>query len=173
MTWCNEQSHRLYSTVIQAKIAAMNDKELTSKFKTSWDEIERFYDYFIVSHPGYEWLLPIKGLIRDIRARGYDQHLRAGQALHSLVLSRSREHGLRFDQPRLSIWPLEDGQMEVHYASPLFKRSNVARMGIKAYEETTAYWDVVDRKACITLDSMKLCPELQQLLDRLLAHEID
>lgn len=62
----------------------------------SWDNIEHFFtdtnfEYFPAKYK-------ILDLIRSMRAKGYDHHLRAGQSLYFLVLSRSRRHGLQTDQ---------------------------------------------------------------------------
>ena len=62
----------------------------------------------------------VRALIREMRGCGYDRHLRAGMSLYSLVLSRSAEHGLRRDQPAVSVdvpprdW---DGRMRVSFDS--------------------------------------------------------
>src|SRR5258708_29642903 len=93
----------------------------------SWDGVEKFYfvNFFgwgtpkwfellkrdpseAISHEDstahqarFKWLEPIQDLIAAMRERGYDRQFRAGQSLYMLVLSRSREHGLRADQPGL------------------------------------------------------------------------
>ena len=125
----------------------MNDVDFADRFKASWDSPEPFYEE-LLSHPGWEWVRPIKGLIRELRVRGYDQNFRAGQAMYLFMLSRSREHGLRLEQPRVIIEPRDDGQMVVEYRS-------------QQDQET------------VTLNQMAFCPELQHILDRLLAQEID
>lgn len=125
----------------------MNNVDLADQFKISWDTLEQFYDE-LSSHSGWEWVRPIKGLIRELRERGYDQNFRAGQALYLVMLSRSREHGLRSEQPRVIMEPCDDGRMIVEYQSQQGKET-------------------------VTLNQMAFCPELQHILDRLLAQEID
>src|SRR6266851_9835805 len=99
-------------------------QEIEEAFMASWDRIERFYvRTFFWRTPladidpsevktladsteyksRYEKLKPRLGLIAEMRKQGYDRQLRAGSSLSSLVLSRSREFGLRPDQAMLRI----------------------------------------------------------------------
>jgi hypothetical protein len=48
--------------------------------------------------------------IAALRAAGFDHELRAGQALWSFILSRSRRHGLRQNQPYV-VFDLHDQEM--------------------------------------------------------------
>ena len=83
-------------------------KPIESEFLKSWDLIERFYDSL-----EFPFVPKVRGLIAQMRGRGYDKSLRAGQSLWSLILSRSRRHGLRDDQPRIAFWFRNDG-MDVY-----------------------------------------------------------
>lgn len=49
-----------------------------------------------------------------MRERGYDRTLRAGQSLLTFIVSRSRRHGLRADQPRI-VFDFHDNGMDVTY----------------------------------------------------------
>jgi hypothetical protein len=70
-------------------------QEIEGDFILSWDQIEVFFNewscYFDVTE--------ILELIAQMRKRGYDRTLRAGQSLTMFIVSRSRKHGLREDQP--------------------------------------------------------------------------
>lgn len=66
------------------------------EFLASWDWIQGFYDE--LRFPGRQ---PALLFLAALRAAGYDRKLRAGQSLWSLIVSRSRRHGLRADQPRI------------------------------------------------------------------------
>lgn len=72
-------------------------RPVEGEFLASWDGIERFYR-------GLDWPFAgaVHALVADIRRAGYDRVLRAGQSLWSLVVSRSRRHGLRADQPSIA-----------------------------------------------------------------------
>ena len=67
---------------------------LEGEFLKSWDDIGKFFN---------ESNLPIRSdimlLIKTMREKGFDKTLRAGTSLYRLILSRSRRHGLRPDQP--------------------------------------------------------------------------
>lgn len=67
------------------------------EFILSWDNIEAFYRETNIDQKS-----PILQLIAQMRERGFDRTLRAGQSLFTLLVSRSRRHGLRPDQPSVS-----------------------------------------------------------------------
>jgi len=71
-------------------------KGIEGEFLDSWDEMELFFD-------GQHHEDKMVTLIRRMREKGFDHLLRAGQSLLTLVLSRSRRHGLRNEQPCLRI----------------------------------------------------------------------
>ena len=73
-------------------------------FITSWDGIEQFYNS--LDHPARPAILEF---VQDLRDADYDHTLRAGQSLWMLVLSRSRRHGLRPNQPRVGFDFRPDG----------------------------------------------------------------
>lgn len=70
---------------------------IKGEFINSWDQIEQFYKETDLDKKD-----EILRLIKGIRAKGFDKTLRAGQSLYSFVLSRSRRHGLRENQPFVS-----------------------------------------------------------------------
>lgn len=65
-----------------------------SQFRKSWDSITEFYDgtsmRTFLGDPLANLMIQ---LIKTMSQEGYNHCLRAGQALHQLILSRSREHG--------------------------------------------------------------------------------
>lgn len=67
---------------------------IEGEFIHSWDRIEQFYDGLPSRLKG---LVP--QFIAELRQAGYDRKLRAGQSLITLIVSRSRRHGLRAEQP--------------------------------------------------------------------------
>jgi hypothetical protein len=69
-------------------------RPIEGEFVLSWDAIEE-------SYKGRRPLGPkALRLLADMRRAGYDKVLRAGMSMWTLMLSRSRRHGLRNDQPR-------------------------------------------------------------------------
>lgn len=93
------------------------------EFLSTWDAMERFYRELHFSD-GDE----ILALIRGIREAGYDRKLRAGHSLYRLIMSRSRRHSLRKEQPylgfdfgdgKMTIYPDFDGQDKVPGAAIL------------------------------------------------------
>ncbi|MEO8397141.1 MAG: hypothetical protein ABI700_29370 [Chloroflexota bacterium] len=127
--------------------------EIERDFSTSWDYMEQFYAIKIAEVGSYayqaEWLKPMFGLIAKLRERGYDHQFRAGQQLLALMLSRSRQHGLRQDQPSFSIEPNPNGGATVWYHEP------------------------PDVWIQFQIEHIEITPELDALLKRLLAHPID
>jgi len=70
---------------------------IEGEFIMSWDSIEQFYDE--INHEKKDEIFK---LIRQIRSNGFDKTLRAGQSLYTLILSRSRRHGLKENQNSIS-----------------------------------------------------------------------
>jgi len=81
---------------------------IEGEFIKSWDSLERFYDGM-----HFPFAPQVLRLIRQMRQKGYDKSLRAGQSLWSLIVSRSRRHGMREDQPMIAFSFRNDG-MEVY-----------------------------------------------------------
>lgn len=72
---------------------------IEGEFIHSWERIEKFYSE--MSRENFPVRDDVLNFIRDLRQRGYDKTLRAGQSMFSMILSRSRRHGLRNDQLRM------------------------------------------------------------------------
>ena len=84
---------------------------LLGEFLNSWDSIEKFYNY---SGP-HAFLPAARHVVAQMRAKGYDRTLRAGQSMWTLILSRSHRHGLQGHQPWISFDFAEEG-MDVRAA---------------------------------------------------------
>jgi hypothetical protein len=68
------------------------DRGIEGEFLLSWDLIEERYNDL-----GNITMFPIPrvlDVIAQMRKKGYDRTLRAGQSLHTLIVSRSRRYGL-------------------------------------------------------------------------------
>ena len=70
---------------------------IEGEFVDSWENIEQFY-----KRSNLEKKAEILNLIRQMRTRGFDKTLRAGTSLYTLILSRSRRHGLKENQNSVS-----------------------------------------------------------------------
>jgi hypothetical protein len=79
------------------------------EFLRSWRQMERFYD-----DSRFPTLATnVKALLAAMRAKGYDKTFRAGQSMWTLILSRSRRHGLKREQSRIQFNFLKEG-MDVY-----------------------------------------------------------
>ncbi len=116
-------------------------RPVEGEFLTSWDRIERFFD-----DPQFPPSRRVLDLIVSVRRAGYDKSLRAGQSLYCLVVSRSRRHGLRHDQPCVAFVFDEEG-MEVHCH--------------------------IDGEERFSLPRIEFSPEVEAVLTQLAAKEID
>jgi hypothetical protein len=76
----------------------VDQNKIETAFAASWDRTQHFFTD-IISSPGWEYQAPLLRLIEALRQRGYDRKFRAGRSLVTFILSRSRVHGLRDDQP--------------------------------------------------------------------------
>ena len=92
-------------------------------FVRSWDILEHGATVRGRDFPA-ELAASIQALVREMRRRGYDRIFHAGTAAFNIVLSRSAEHGLRTDQPSVSLHlnrtvlsVFEDRRMGVSYGA--------------------------------------------------------
>ncbi|WP_276483070.1 hypothetical protein [Paraflavitalea pollutisoli] len=88
-----------FPTIDFGKLSAYYESGIgvEGEFVLSWDSIEDFYKELQLDNK-----TEILRLIRRMREKGFDRTLRAGQSLYTLVLSRSRRHGLRENQNSVS-----------------------------------------------------------------------
>lgn len=100
-----------------------NGNPIEGEFLQSWDKIEQFYNGNTF---GLQELVP--PFLAELRRAGYDRKLRAGQSMWTLVLSRSRRHGLRADQPCVRFeFQSREGIMDIH--SQMTAEERVVAMG--------------------------------------------
>lgn len=108
-------------------------KPIEGEFIKSWDWLEEFYD---------DTRCPladdIKAFMRAMRSKGYDRIFRAGQSLWSLILSRSRRHGMRPEQPCIQFWFRDDGMDVFNYIEDRRRGSRIAYSRIEFTPEIDA-----------------------------------
>ena len=122
-------------------------KPIIGEFIQSWNIVEQFFLHInrkLESAQAY-------GLLTKMRLAGYDKTLRAGQSLMTLILSRSRRHGLQSDQPCM-YFNFYDNEINV--------RCNFLDEGVQEYK--FPYYS-----------SKELSIELIDLLDKLVAFPIN
>lgn len=88
------------------------EKVIEAKFIQSWDKVEQNYretsGLFKID------LSERLKFISQLRAKGYDKIFRAGTSVWELVLSRSKHHGLRNDQPYLIFEIRDDSEIKIY-----------------------------------------------------------
>jgi len=141
---------------------------IEGEFILSWDRLEDRYREAVRKNPSPEALALLADALRQaggdpaclepriapaavaflaaLRQAGYDSSLRAGVSVWTCMLSRSRRHGLRADQPEI--------HFDFHGQS----------MDVSAWLGDEVKLNDVP---------IELTPEIAALLDRLAAHEID
>src|SRR5215213_153188 len=92
----------------------MESSSTENDFRESWDKVEEFY-VDLLTYKGWDYVKPVQDLIKHLRALGYDKLLRAGQSIHILVLSRSRNWGLRDGQHRIGIQATSENIFKIWY----------------------------------------------------------
>jgi len=122
-------------------------KEIEAEFLESWYGIQQSYSGEIFTIR-WIWIRNILPLIKIFRERGYDRQFRAGTSMATLMISRSREYGLRRDQPFLAFDMLEDGGMRVTFT-------------------------IQNGSVILNVDRIEITPEIENLLIPLLAYPID
>lgn len=94
------------------------------EFIESWDQTERVYEGSRSAPTTL--ILPF---ISDLRRAGYDRKMRAGQAIGSLIVSRSRRARLRPEQPLVS-FQFRENSMEVFTRNREEERISVLPIGM-------------------------------------------
>lgn len=89
---------REFESLVFSEVAIYYEigRPIIGEFIQSWNSTERFFLNNRSLESGQAYVLLTK-----IRTAGYDRTLRAGQSLMTLILSRSRRHGLQKGQPRI------------------------------------------------------------------------
>jgi hypothetical protein len=88
-----------------------NGQGIEGEFLLSWNEVEQFY----LSCSDLDKRHEILNLIKKMREKGFDKLLRAGTSLFTLVLSRSRRHGLKEGQNSIGFeFEYIANAMEIH-----------------------------------------------------------
>lgn len=90
------------------------DQVIADSFSKSWDEFEKTYNWCLdIGIFGKEnYYEEIIKMISQMRQKGFDRTLRAGQSMFRLMLSRSLYHGLREDQAFL-IFDFSNGSISI------------------------------------------------------------
>ena len=90
-------------------------KEILKRFSKSWTDTEKSYDELIALYPGWEKLIPLRQYISQLKEHEEDKFFRAGTSVHSLILSRSVDFGLRTDQKYLRIETIGTNDYEIAF----------------------------------------------------------
>lgn len=117
---------------------------MEEEFILSWNGMEQFYD-----DPRIGCGPQAKDFMRLMRKKGYDRTLRAGQSMASLILSRSKRHGLRREQASVLFW--------------------FNRHGMVVYDRIEGR----DNEKKLSFPEIKLTAEVEQILIRLQNMPID
>jgi hypothetical protein len=125
----------------------MTDPSSCDVFRDSWEGAEAFFPT-MASRSGYDWLLPMGKLVKELRRRGFDRMFRFGHSLWFLVLSRSLKHGLRTGQPYVEIRPLAEGGLSIRY-------------------------ELAGKRGVLKSKTVTLTPHLENLLQLLAAEEVN
>lgn len=87
--------------------------EILKRFDASWKKTGAWYDELINQHEGFERLIPIRKFMVDLELTGGKKLYRLGTSMHTLMISRSVDHGLRKDQKYVSIEAISSDCFEV------------------------------------------------------------
>ncbi len=120
-------------------------------FESTWNVSERYFAHIIIFYQRHD-LTPIYKLIVIGKAQGYAWHLRAGQAMERLILSRSREARLQPGQPMIHVDATGTGHFRVTYAD--------GRQQAHVVSDALTVADTI------------IVPDVKVLLDQLAAHPI-
>jgi hypothetical protein len=126
-----------------------DEKAIEATFVESWYRREEFYDNFI-KDDGWNWLAPAKAFVRELRNRGYNRKLLVTKPYHLFILARTRLRDLRSEQTSLIC----------------FKFRSTGAMRVRYYETGNLISE-------FDVERIEITPEIEALLERLLAQPID
>jgi hypothetical protein len=109
------------------------NKVIEADFIRSWDDVENiFQEMSKYLREKMAWRLTF---ISQLRVKGYDRIFRAGISVMSLVLSRAKHHGLRYDQPCLIFEFSDDNKINI-YSSQTARINGEARLCSSGFDIT-------------------------------------
>lgn len=117
-------------------------KEIVRRFTESWLQTGEWLDDLINNHD-FQQLKPVRQLMLQMEERGEHQYFRAGTSVHTLLLSRSVNFGLRTDQKYIKIEAFMEGDFEV-----------TMRDGEKTYRQYKVN-DLNDNRVMKLIDTLK------------------
>lgn len=82
--------------------------EILIRFDKSWTETEQSFDDLINNYSGFDRLGFLREFISELRKNGEDKFFRLGTSMHTLIISRSVNFGLRLDQKHIKIEAFND-----------------------------------------------------------------
>ena len=141
----------------------LKNSNIEQEFISSWVRIEMFYAKGNFVQKGN-----ILNMISQMRQHGYDKTLRAGQGMYDFILSRSKQHGLRLEQPRI-VFNFTDWHYAWQYAEAL------STLGKPHSYPTTIdiYLGNMNSEEKFTISEIKFTPTLDIILKQLASFPID
>lgn len=118
-----------------------NGEGIKGEFIESWNDIEHYYSE-IYSEDYKTMQDDTLRLIKELRAIGLDEKLRAGQALTSFIISRSRRYGLTENAPYVMINFQGHNQMVINY----YLNTNEDIFGSKATMVTGSFFNSKEKR---------------------------
>ncbi len=141
-----------------------NGEGIKGEFIESWNDIEHYYsEIYSEEHKTIE--NDTLKLIKELRAIGLDEKLRAGQSLYSFILSRSRRFGLTENAPYVMINFQRNNQIVINY----YLNNEVDLFGSKA---TMVTGSVFNSKEKSIKSELAYEGKLEKLIQELLKEKI-
>ncbi|MBA3867608.1 MAG: hypothetical protein H0X30_00485 [Anaerolineae bacterium] len=123
-------------------------KAIEKDYSRSWDEKEKRY-LELSSEEGWEFIIPVCAMIKELRNQGYDRQLGVARYWHMFVLSRSRDRELRDAKAVLVFRFKKDGRMKIQF------------------------WDDEQKQIEFEVERVEITPEIEALLSRLLTQPVN
>lgn len=121
-------------------------QQIEQDFQDSWDKMDEFFHRLVETYH-WEGHRPIFNILAEMRQRGYDKQLRAGQSMSTFVLTRARNHHYRAHHGRI-------------------------RLDVKSTGLQVNYYKKDEEKIEIVTDSFDYTDEIDALIQRLLQEPI-
>jgi len=103
----------LLTDLAGSKKAARRTAEILKRFEASWNQTKTRFDELIALDEYFKPLIAIREFITQLELAEGKELYRLGAAMHTLMISRSVDHGLRLDQKFILIEAIAQDDFEV------------------------------------------------------------
>lgn len=139
-----QEAYKFYQDNSLRYFAVDENAPLEEHFMSSWDHMFYFFSCFLKRPHPQNFQLMID-LIKEFRERGYDKKFRAGQAVSTLILSRSKDYGMREGQHSISIYLTPENTFQINYNKVIYYKNGSPSLLTEKPFESEKFLEMLNR----------------------------